>query len=184
MKGNNVYDMDGQCERVAKRFALSATAGMMATEMGILPWGEFDAYEASEVCFKAWLAQRGGTNAGEEIRGVEQVSRLLETEGELRFAVWRDNYKEDIVEETRNKMLGWRRVNTQKNWDFYAHASGFAELTSGFNKKQITQALIAKGILLPGENGEATVRERIPHHGQQRVYRLNIAEYGAGQSTN
>jgi len=182
MDDNMVQDMDGQVRRVANRFALTATAGLIATELGILPWPEDEAYRSACVCFQAWLAQRGGTNAGEEIRGVEQVVRLLQLDGEQRFVSWDDGPNgHQSVEEAKSRMLGWRKLEKGYNWTFYAHASGFAELISGFNRNQIVSALIAKGILKPGENGEPTVRERIPHHGQQRIYRLTIAEYDAGQ---
>ena len=52
-------DAAGQAWSVCHRFALVAVAGELATEFGILPWDKGDATKAADICFAAWLDERG-----------------------------------------------------------------------------------------------------------------------------
>lgn len=79
---------DGQVLRVARRFALVAAAGEMAIGTGILPWAEGSANESGRVMFDRWVESRGGVEAGEEARALEQVRYFLnKNAASLDFAI-------------------------------------------------------------------------------------------------
>ncbi|MEJ1958375.1 MAG: hypothetical protein WDM70_02050 [Nitrosomonadales bacterium] len=44
--------------------------------------------QAAVICFKAWLAQRGGAGNLEELNMLAQVRRFFESHGEARFTDW------------------------------------------------------------------------------------------------
>ena len=46
---------DGQIQRVAKRFALVAVAGELATEYGVLPWSTGEASNFADACFRSFV---------------------------------------------------------------------------------------------------------------------------------
>ena len=78
-------DPDGQVSRVARRFALVAAAGEMASTMGILPWPDGEAKRAAGSCFQAWLSRRGGKGPAEILEGVKQVRSCITAHGASRI---------------------------------------------------------------------------------------------------
>ena len=70
-------DADGQVKRAARRFALVAAAGELATHAGVTPWEKGEACRATTACFNAWLEARGGSGASEIRDGIEQTERRL-----------------------------------------------------------------------------------------------------------
>jgi uncharacterized protein (DUF927 family) len=67
-------DASGQVSRVARRFALCACAGELATLWGLTGWQAGEAENATTACFTAWLAGFGGFRLGTP----RQVSAKLE----------------------------------------------------------------------------------------------------------
>jgi len=61
-------DTQGQVHRVARRFALVAVAGELATRYGLTGWNEGEAMNAAKTCFSAWLDTFGGTGNCEQRR--------------------------------------------------------------------------------------------------------------------
>lgn len=78
----------GQVERVARRFALVAVAGELATEFGITGWTPQEATICTKIMFVAWIESRGGTGDGERARMLNQVRAFLELHGVARFVWW------------------------------------------------------------------------------------------------
>ena len=78
----------GQVARVARRFALVAVAGELATEFGITGWHPQEATICTKVMFDAWIELRGGTGDGERARMLNQVRAFIEAHGSARFAWW------------------------------------------------------------------------------------------------
>jgi putative DNA primase/helicase len=58
----------GQIDRVARRFALAAIAGEMATDAGLTGWSKGEASQGAATCFNAWLESFGGIGDCEETR--------------------------------------------------------------------------------------------------------------------
>ncbi|SFO42995.1 hypothetical protein [Nitrosospira briensis] len=56
----------GQVERVARRFALVAMAGGLATRWKLTGWAEGEAIQAARKCFAAWMDAFGGSGNREE----------------------------------------------------------------------------------------------------------------------
>ncbi len=84
-------DADGQVRNVARRFALLAIAGELATEAAITSWTPADPTEAIAACFRAWLAERGTVGAREDVQAVAQLRDFLARHGASRFEEWRES---------------------------------------------------------------------------------------------
>lgn len=82
----------GQAHRAAERFALLASAGELATRLGITPWPSGTALAASATLFAAWLEERG-RGSQESRDAVEIVAGWLEAQitdglGNIRGKTW------------------------------------------------------------------------------------------------
>ena len=74
----------GQVMRVARRFALVAIGGELATEFGLTGWEPGAAVNAAVKCFRSWL-ENFGTGHRETTRLLEQVRYFFELHGASRF---------------------------------------------------------------------------------------------------
>jgi putative DNA primase/helicase len=87
VRGNVEDHASGQVERAAKRFGLIATAGELATELGITGWHTGVATAAAGAAFKKWVEVRGGDGKepAEDRAAIRQVTDLIVRYGESRF---------------------------------------------------------------------------------------------------
>ena len=74
-----------QVWRVARRFALAAAAGELATRAGLTGWEAGEAIEGARRCFSDWLTGRGHSGSGEKVAAVLQVRGWLEKNGDALF---------------------------------------------------------------------------------------------------
>ncbi|ELA8871734.1 DUF927 domain-containing protein [Acinetobacter baumannii] len=77
--------LNGQSNRVLRRFALVAVSGELATKAGITGWQEGRAFNAVEQCFKTWLDGFGTGDNLEENKILEHFKIFIETHGSSRF---------------------------------------------------------------------------------------------------
>ncbi len=87
---NAHVDAGGQVRSVARRFALLAIAGELATKAGVTGWDETEATGAAEACFDEWLALRGTAGAREDAQAVAHIRDFIGAHGSSRFEDWRD----------------------------------------------------------------------------------------------
>lgn len=165
-------DADGQVKRVARRFLLCAAAGEMAIRLGLLPWERGAALAATEECFNAWLAQRGGCGAAEDTAILEQVTLFLEQHGASRF---QDIAQPDAVCRDR---VGFRATENGRTTYYILPESFKAEVCKGFPTARAAALLRDKGLLLPGDSGSFTRRPafELPGLGRKRCYTIIVTE--------
>lgn len=180
-------DADAQVRDVARRFALVAAAGELATFWGILPWPEGEATRAAETMLGAWLTTRGGAGAAEDAEALERVRRFIAEHGEARFpAVGVDGEAKDDNGRVTLRRAGFRKtVAVSSDGRSKAPAYLFfpevwaAEIFDGANATAGAKALERAGFLVPGEGGRAQRKERVPgFSGAVRFYvvRASIME--------
>lgn len=147
---------DGQVKRVANRFALIAAAGELAIHFGILQWDMGTAIDASRQCFQVWLEQRGDMEPLEITQGIAQVRKFFQLHGSSRFTI-----TSSMTEFTINR-TGYIKEEGGKKW-FLVYPTVFKdEIIKGHDHRLILQALLKKGILIPGEDGRFDKKERLP----------------------
>jgi len=157
-------DANGQVRSVAKRFALIAVAGELATEYGITGWPEREALRAGGACFRRWLETRGGIGAAEEMQAVEQVRAFVAAHGSSRFEL------EDSTDQRIISRAGWK-LRTDEGWGYLITSSCWrTEVCRGLNTTDAADALIEAGFMVRGNDGRRTVQRRIAPHGIVRGY--------------
>src|ERR1019366_327833 len=89
----------------------SATAGELATGIGLGPWQTGEAEAAAAWALAQWIDGRGGTEPAEVRQAIEQVRLFIEQHGESRF--------DRLDDEARpvNNRAGWKRGSgAEREW--------------------------------------------------------------------
>jgi putative DNA primase/helicase len=170
-------DAGGQSHRAALRFALVGAAGEIATVWGITGWNTGEAMDAAAVCFKAWMAQRGGAGNQETATMLAQVRQFFELHGDARFTDW-ERATDDHAPKTLNR-AGFRRMDaaTGEN-EFYVLPEVFrGEVCKGFDYRAVAKLMAGVGCLVKDGRGYDR-QERLPTMGKVRCYRINAKLWG------
>jgi uncharacterized protein (DUF927 family) len=191
-------DAGGQVRSVARRFALVAIAGELATEAGITGWDPTESSDAAELCFRAWLAERGTAGAREDAQAVVQMRKFIALNGPSRFEEWRnpepaadamgvDPDATPPVERFRAvKRAGWRRWTrdgaARAAWVYYVLPDGMHEALEGLDYKPAIKVLVNRGFVVPGGAGKSSQSVNPPGHPQARVYVLYGSILGAEEA--
>ena len=147
----------GQVRRVAQRFAMVAAGGDIATSLGVTDWPPGEAINAAVICFKEWLAQRGGITNSEDQKAVDQVAQFIQLHGQSRFAEWKaDNDR--IV----NHRAGYIcRESGVAEYFFYPQIFD-TEVCRGLDSTQVRKTLKILG-LLKSDSKRSTISRRPPN---------------------
>jgi putative DNA primase/helicase len=148
----------GQVERVARRFALAAVTGELATRYKLTGWREGEATQAALKCVVAWLEGYGGNSNREERAILDQVRAFIETHGASRF----EDVKALNDQRIPNR-AGYYRNGEDGEREFLVLPEAFRrDACQGFNEKTVKQVLTDAGVLLPGKDGKPTQVARLP----------------------
>lgn len=167
----------GQVVRVARRFALAAVAGELASGYGLTGWANGEATAAAGTCFSAWLDAFGGCGNREERALMVQVRGFFEAHGASRF--------EDIAYAGKDRRViaraGFYRAigEDDDTREYLVLPEAFShELCKGFDVKMAARTLMEADWLIPGSDGRPTQKPRIPGMGPTRVYVFSPAMWG------
>jgi uncharacterized protein (DUF927 family) len=170
-------DASGQVMRVARRFALVAAAGELATQAGITHWDKGQASQAAACCFSSWIANFGGTGNREDRALLEQVRAFFETHGSSRF--------EDMTARLEQRVpnrAGFYRRDTEGEREYLVLPETFKrEVCAGFDARHAGKVLAEAGWLRTGSAGKTSRTERLPGMGDKtRCYVFTAALWSGG----
>ncbi len=160
----------GQVLSVAGRFALVAAAGTLATVFDILPWPKEEADIAAGICFKAWLAKRGGAGAMEFETGLAQIRHFLEAHGSSRFQTIGEGDEARVI-----NRAGFRRKDGDGRWEYLVLPEAWrSEVCAGQDARALAKELQRRGFLVPDKGDEKLqARHKLPGMGTKRCYHLS-----------
>ena len=150
----------GQIERVARRFALVAVAGELASHYGLTGWAQGESERAAKACFSAWLESFGGVGNKEERSLLAQVRGFFEAHGASRFEALNAMEDQRVI-----SRAGFYRTGADGAREFFVMTEAFKQVCEGFDPKAAAKVLVAKGWLAPGGDGRATQKPRLPRMG-------------------
>ncbi len=175
---------DGQVSRVAAGFGLVATAGEMASAMGVLPWPEGEAERGAARYFADWLKGRGGIEAAEEREAIATVRRFIEAQGGDGFEPMGDLAPRDregwpIEQRTINR-VGFRRRDGEGETEYLALPEAWkAEICAGLDAGIVARVLAKRGFLKVDASGKYASTAKLPSTGKtSRVYVLRASILG------
>jgi putative DNA primase/helicase len=180
-------DASGQVRSVARRYALVAMAGEMASQAGITGWPKDEAGNALRVMFESWLADRGTTGASEDLQARRQLSEFISRHGAGRFELWQKStvrkdddgtlIRDDAPVVERNKTLnsaGWRRLEEKdecKVFSYYLTDVGMKDALQGLDFRPAIKALCDAGMIVRDNAGKSKVSCEPPGVGKSiRLY--------------
>lgn len=165
-------EASGQIIRVARRFALVAVAGELATHWGLTGWKEGEAVKAAEKCFRAWLESFGGTGNKEERAILEQVRGFIEQHGASRFEDLKATEEQRII-----NRAGFFRYNAQGEKEYLVLPESYrTDVCRGYDHNTVSKVLLKHSCLKSGYGGKSQVPERIPSLGKViKVYLITPA---------
>jgi uncharacterized protein (DUF927 family) len=156
----------GQVLRVARRFALVAVAGELASHFGLTGWIRGEAMRAAHKCFAAWLDSFGGSDNREERNLLSQVRAYFETHGASRFEDMKATQDQRII-----NRAGFYRTGADGEREFLVLPEAFKrEVCNGFDMPTATRVLLAAGWIEPGKDGKNAQKPRLPGIGPSRCY--------------
>lgn len=157
---------EGQVERVARRFALVAVAGELATYYKLTGWQKGESTQAALRCFATWLEGFGGNGNREERAILSQVRGFLEAHGASRF--------EDVsatVDQRIPNRVGFYRTGENGAREFLIPPIAFrTEICKGLDDKIAIRILRKSGLLIPAKDGKPSHVVRLTGLGTPRVY--------------
>ena len=160
--------VSGQAQRVARRFALVAFAGELASHYGITGWQQGQATGAVKKCFAAWLDGFGGGGNKEGRALLEQVRAFIELHGASRFEELGTTHTQRVP-----NRAGFIRTNEAGQREYLVLPEVFKrELCKGFALSAACKELQGAGWLLTKEATRYTQKPRLPEIGATRVYVL------------
>lgn len=156
----------GQVLRVARRFALVAVAGELATYYGLTGWADGEATGAAKKCFAVWLDAFGGIGNREERNILGQVRAFFETHGASRFEDMNATSDQRVIHRA-----GFYRTGNGGEREYLVLPEAFKnELCQGFDVRTAAAALVAAGWIAPGKDGKTSQKLRIAGVGTPRCY--------------
>ena len=157
---------DGQARRVCDRFALIAAGGELATGLNLTGWERGAATRAASICFKAWIAHRGGAGAQEAKAALAQVTRFFELHGESRFS----SLETDSRESRTTNRAGFKRQTDGMAEYFVLPEAWRAEVCNGIDATYTARLCVERGMIKPDSEGRATSTHRLAEMGRRRCY--------------
>lgn len=165
-----------EVSRVARRFALAAAAGEIATGQGLTGWHDGEASKAIESCLKAWIRTRGSTGPSDMDAAINQVAAFIEAHGASRFQADTPN-----MEKVINRAGFLARDGEGNITHYYVLPEIFRrEVCAGFEPDSVARALLDRGFLDPAGKGRLQRKPRIPGLGTVWVYAVKPSILGRG----
>ncbi len=152
--------------RVARRFALVAAAGELATQYGLTRWLQGESFRAAYECFKTWLLAFGWQGNREDRAILSQVRSFFESHGASRFDNIRTPNNDRI-----NHRAGFYRTAENGDREYLVLSEVFRnEICQGFDQKVVARVLLHAGWLEPARDGSASQKLRVRGVGIPRLY--------------
>ncbi|MBH0007390.1 DUF927 domain-containing protein [Psychrobacter sp. SWN149] len=142
-------DLAPQAHRVAKRFAIVAAAGEMATQADITGWQVGQATTAVMTCLDNWLDNYGRDGEHEQRQIIKHIQSFIEQHGASRFQTCfqTTSTRPNFEERTPNR-VGYRNEDTG---DYYFSKETFNSVCEPFSKRKVLQVLDEAGLLLSNQ---------------------------------
>ncbi|MFP3801154.1 DUF927 domain-containing protein [Paraburkholderia sp. SIMBA_027] len=168
IEGQFQADGGSQVTRAAKRFALLALAGELAVEAGIGGWPSGTPTSMMKRCFDAWIRERGGTQAAEEVQALRQAQHFFEQHGQSAFQRVVPGVGNEL-DETRTVVNRAGYVNMEDG-TFYVLPEAFkTRVCDGLDHKFVAEVLRKHGLLL----GDSSKSVRVPGVDSMRVWKIS-----------
>ncbi len=162
----NDENLSSQEQRAAKRFALVALAGELATEYGITGWEAGQAITAINECFKKWREFFGGGDI-EDQQILQSVKDFIDRFGDARFT----NISSSSDIKVNDRAGYWAKGDTDNDRVYLFNDYGLTEALMNHGLKRGVEILKKHGWLIC--DGDRTKKQWRVHGKKERFYCVN-----------
>ncbi|SMG63663.1 inner membrane protein, partial [methanotrophic bacterial endosymbiont of Bathymodiolus sp.] len=131
--------------RGAKRFALAALAGEMATHYGVTGWKAGDASRGVKECFNQWRDDFGKGDI-EEAQCLKAIKDFIDTHGDARFSLL-DGEDKYIIHNRAGYYISKKKDTPIDKLTYLFNDAGLSEATKDNGLKRTITALVKHGWL-------------------------------------
>jgi uncharacterized protein (DUF927 family) len=175
----------GQVLSVASRFALIAAGGEIATMLGVTGWPDGEAERGAGLCFNAWLSERGSAGDREVDAGIAQVRAFIEAHGNSRFeSAWEPKQEDKEGNERETRIInraGFKRRDEADAWEYLVLVETWrGDICKGHDPRMVAKAMVACGLLIPGNDGKPASAVRVPGYPTMKLYVIASTILGDG----
>ena len=149
---------DGQINRAAKRFALLAAAGELASQLNVFPWPSGIAYEAANRCFNDWVRFRGGLGPHEVRTTISRIRSFIAANRTSRFEPWA---KDSPPKAVHDSVGFWRETGNELEFMFMPDAFK-KEVCLGYVPDNVAKMLDSMGFLRKDNSGKSLKKTHTP----------------------
>lgn len=165
----------GQIARAVARFGAVAAAGEIAAALEVVPWPAGMAQRAALDLFEQWAEGFGRSGAREERQVLETVRNALLMNRSAFGTVPRERRADEADEGGTVASTREGEARALKEWG-YLHAigakphylisePGWADILKGFDLRFAADVLLNRGLMLRGDGGRRTRKQRISGQG-------------------
>jgi uncharacterized protein (DUF927 family) len=170
---------------VASRFALIAAGGEIATMLGVTGWPDGEAERGAGLCFNAWLSERGSAGDREVDAGIAQVRAFIEAHGNSRFeSAWEPKQEDKEGNERETRIInraGFKRRDEADAWEYLVLVETWrGDICKGHDPRMVAKAMVACGLLIPGNDGKPASAVRVPGYPTMKLYVIASTILGDG----
>lgn len=165
-----------EIDRMIKRLSTVYATGMVASNIGILPYKDNEVAECLNNVFENWLNRRGGDESYELNAIIKDLYKLCIEEQYLRFsnAYPRDDEKLNVVKSN----AGFYKMEGGELKEFWIRPRAFDEyVIKGRDKKTFLPLLAKSSYLKQNNNGENTMPKKPKNELKQRFYVVVIEAF-------
>lgn len=175
---------NGQLVRVAKRFGLIAAGGVLASEYGLTGWDPEEVIVVCDACYKDWVIAKGrGSEQMEVDQLIDKVESFFFRYTESRFSPDRPFHENhaagNMVRPVTNR-AGFIKKIEQFGACYVVNKETFEEICTGYSPHDAARILVAKGYLIPGNDGKPSRTVRLAACGAKtvRMYIFPMSKFG------
>lgn len=166
---------DGQEARAAEVFALTAVAGELAVELGILPICAGEPRKAMLELFDLWRSERG-KGCGEDRKILQGISNFLAQHSDSRFSSLRE-----LGQVVRERAGYWDELPSG-NRVYLLNRPALEEAAGGYEVSRIVAALRTAGVIFKSDAGRHQATVRVPSGENQKFYVLDPSKLETDES--
>lgn len=158
--------------RAARRFALVATAGELATEWNLTGWRKGECSDGVRRCLHVWLQEREPSDAE---MGIKAVRQFIALHGASRFQILAKNDVGEFRQEDRIiNRAGYRQESFESGTQYLIFPEVFrSEVCKGFDAQAVARELKLRG-LISNEGPSLMKQVRVPGSGKEGRARFYV----------
>lgn len=157
-----------EVRRIGGLFGIAYAAGLIAAELGILPWAPGDISDAVAACFNDSMRERGDVRRSTDVEaGIERLRRWFDQKAELHL-------QDKKVPPPRERYGYWGPERDGARDEARLFPDSFEEIV-GHGSREVAGEMVARGWLERADGRHLAKKVRLPDGSAKRMFVVTAA---------